>query len=98
MSLISQSLLPNQFSSEKDSTTESGTDKRDEQAQYPDLGEARQEHEIEHETTLRTLQEHEEVLGEVIDTLSSARRRLQEATRKYEERLHGTNSPESRAN
>lgn len=48
-----------------------------------------QEHNDQHEETLRVLVETDETLASVQTVLSEARKRLQAATEKYEERLHG---------
>ena len=49
----------------------------------------REEHDIDHEETLRVLVETDKALATAQSVISDARKRLQAATEKYEERLHG---------
>lgn len=54
-----------------------------------ELTRLRTQHDNSRESTLVLLRETDEVLEEAQKVISSARKRLQKATEKYEERLHG---------
>lgn len=54
-----------------------------------------QEHDESHEETLKVLVETDKALENAQQIISESRLRLQEATRKYEERLHGPKNPRS---
>lgn len=48
-----------------------------------------EEHEQSHKQTLRLLENTDSAIASAQEVLSIARQRLQAATKKYEERLHG---------
>ncbi len=52
-----------------------------------------QEHDDSHKSTLKLIKETDQALQSAQEVISKARKKLEEVTKKYEERLHGPKNP-----